>query len=221
MNLPKFKSQQLKDSAFIHRSFLNEKPELHLSSNERLEFLGDAILSFIVSDYLYQNFPKHKEGDLTSFRAALVRTEALADLSQKLDLGKYLKLSRGEEEGGGRQNPSILANTAEALIGALYLDQGLEAVRQFVEKNLLPNLTEIIKSQAYKDAKSLLQERAQETKQLSPVYRVLKTEGPDHAKIFHVGVFIQEKLIGTGKGASKQKAEQEAAKMALEKSPNF
>lgn len=221
MSLPQFKDPKLKEAAFIHRSFLNENPKSRLTSNERLEFLGDAILSFLVSEDLYQKFPHHKEGELTSLRSALVRTESLAAMAKNLDLGKNLKLSRGEEESGGRKNPSILANTAEAFIGALHLDQGLEAVRRFLDQNLLPHLEQIIKTQAYKDAKSMLQEAIQEQKQASPTYKLLRSEGPDHAKIFEVGVFLGEKLLGQGGGQSKQRAEQEAAKAALENLRKF
>ena len=221
MSLPHFKNPKVKEAAFIHRSFLNENPKSDLTSNERLEFLGDSILSFLVSDHLYKKFPQHKEGDLTNLRAALVRTETLASLAKRLDLGQKLKLSRGEEESGGRKNTSILANTTEALIGALYLDQGLEAVLKFLQENLLPELEQIIKNHSYKDAKSLLQEIAQNQKQISPDYKILKMEGPDHARIFQVGVFLADKILGKGKGKSKQKAEQEAAKVALENWKNF
>lgn len=221
MNLLPFKNPKLKEAAFIHRSHLNENPKSGLVSNERLEFLGDSILSFLVSEYLYESFPHYKEGDLTNLRAALVRTESLAQLSKQLELGSQLKLSRGEEDSGGRENPSILANTAEALIGALYLDQGLEVVRNFLQENLLPSLTQIIQTQAYKDAKSTLQEIAQEQKQASLVYKILESAGPDHAKVFVIGVFLDNKLIGKGTGKSKQKAEQEAAKAALENWKNF
>ncbi|MDP3998171.1 MAG: ribonuclease III [bacterium] len=221
MNLPRFKNPKLKEAAFIHRSFLNEHPQLKLDSNERLEFLGDSILSFLVSGYLYEKFPRHKEGELTSLRSALVRTETLAALAKRLDLGSHLKLSQGEEESGGRETPSILANTSEALIGALYLDQGLDAVQKFLTENLLPELNKIIETQAYKDAKSMLQEVVQEKKQVSPAYKIMKSEGPDHAKVFEVGVFLGNDLLGVGKGKSKQKAEQEAAKLALENWKNF
>lgn len=221
MNLPPFKNPNLKEAAFIHRSFLNENPDLKLTSNERLEFLGDSILSFLISDYLYQRFPQYTEGDLTSIRSALVRTETLASLAKRLDLGSKLKLSRGEEESGGKKNPSILANTAEAFIGALYLDQGLKAVEKFLKIHLLPELDKIIQTQSFKDPKSTLQEVIQEKKQATPVYKILKSEGPDHAKVFEVGAFVGEKLLGLGKGKSKQKAEQEAAKIALENFRNF
>lgn len=216
MNLPVFKNQKLKETAFVHRSFLNENPNSNLSSNERLEFLGDAILSFLVSEFLYNKYPSYEEGELTSLRSALVRTESLADMAKDLDLGSKLMLSRGEEESGGRKNQSIMANTAEAFIGALFLDQGLEAVKKFIDQHLLPRLEHIIKTQAYKDAKSTLQEILQEQKQSSPAYKLLKSEGPDHAKVFEIGVFQGTKLLGTGKGKSKQKAEQEAARAALE-----
>lgn len=221
MNLPKFKNQKLKEAAFIHRSCLNENPTLGLSSNERLEFLGDAIISFVVSEYLYQKFPKHQEGDLTSFRAALVRTKSLASLAQKLELGNHLKLSRGEEETGGRQNPSILANTVEALVGALYLDQGMEMTKNFLQENLLPQIGEIIRTESYKDSKSRLQEIVQTEKRVAPIYKILKYSGPDHARQFTVGVYVENKLLGKGQGRSKQAAEEQAARIALEKWKNF
>lgn len=221
MNLPLFKNPKLKEAAFIHRSFLNENPDLKLTSNERLEFLGDSILSFLISDYLYRRFSEYTEGDLTSIRSALVRTEALASLAKRLDLGSNLKLSRGEEESGGKKNPSILANTAEAFIGALYLDQDLKAVEKFLKVYLLPDLERIIQTQSFKDPKSTLQEVIQEQKQATPIYKIIKSEGPDHAKVFEVGVFLGEKLLGSGMGKSKQKAEQEAAKVALENFRNF
>lgn len=221
MSLLHFKNSKIKEAAFIHRSFLNENAGSKLVSNERLEFLGDAILSFLVSEYLYKEFPKFEEGRLTNLRSALVRTESLASLARKLNLGEELKLSRGEEESGGRKNPSILANTFEAFVGALYLDQGLEVVRRFLHENLFPIVAQIIESRSYIDAKSALQEVVQEKKQISPVYKTLESEGPDHAKIFQVGVFLEGKLLGKGGGKSKQKAEQEAAKAALENLGGF
>lgn len=217
MSLPKFKNQNLKETAFTHRSYLNETSRKKLSSNERLEFLGDSILSLIVSGYLYQNFPQLEEGDLTNLRAALVRTQTLAKVAKKLKLGPELKLSHGEEESGGRNNPTLLTNTFEALIGALYLDQGIEVVNNFVRTNLLSELEEIIKKGTYKDFKSRFQEIVQEKKRISPVYRVLESSGPDHAKRFLVGVYVGQKLWGKGQGSSKREAEQNAAQLALEK----
>lgn len=217
MNLPQFKNQKLLDLAFIHRSYLNENPNLGLSSNERLEFLGDAVLSLTVSEFLYQKFPHYNEGDLTALRSAMVKTKTLAHLAQTLDLGSRLKLSRGEEESGGRKNLTLLANVFESVIGALYLDQGLSSVKKFIQTVLLPEIEEIIKTGAYKDAKSEFQEVVQDKLRFSPVYKVLKSEGPDHAKIFTIGVYVQGKLFGQGSGHSKQEAEEVAAVAALAK----
>lgn len=217
MNLPQFKNQKLLDLAFIHRSYLNENPNLGFSSNERLEFLGDAVLSLIVSEFLYQRFPQYNEGDLTTLRSAMVKTKTLAHLAQAFDLGSKLKLSRGEEESGGRKNLTLLANAFEAVIGALYLDQGLSSAKKFVQTVLLPEIEEIIKTEAYKDAKSEFQEVVQDKLRFSPVYKVIKSEGPDHAKIFTIGVYVRGKLFGQGSGRSKQEAEEAAAKTALAK----
>ena len=213
----KFKNKKLLDEALTHKSHLNEAENKKLPSNERLEFLGDAVLSLVTSKFLYQKFPNLEEGDLTNLRASLVNTQTLAIVSGKINLGEYLLLSRGEEEGGGRTNPGILADTFEALIGALYLDDGLETAADFISKNLFPQLKEIISSESIRDYKSLLQEKVQRQKKVAPLYRVLKTEGPAHKRIFSIGVYIDNQEYGQGTGHSKQEAEQEAAKMALEK----
>lgn len=213
----KFKNRNLISCAFTHRSYLNEAPSKNLISNERLEFLGDAVLSLIVSRFLYQKFAGAPEGQLTSLRASLVNSRTLSEISQNLKLGKYLLLSRGEEEGGGRKNPGILADAFEALIGAIFIEKGLAATTDFVSCHLIPVLQEIIKQNALKDFKSLLQEHVQALEKISPTYRVLKTLGPDHDKIFTVGVYSGGKKMGMGGGHSKQEAEQEAAKSALEK----
>lgn len=213
--LPKFKDQELFKTALTHRSYLNEEKQVK-SSNERLEFLGDSIISFLVSNYLYQTFPKLKEGDLTNLRSLLVRTEALYQIAKKLQLGDLLRLSKGEEESGGRKNETILANTFEAFVGALFLDQGLPSVRKFLEIHLLPKAQELAMNKSLKDAKSLFQELVQEKKLPSPVYKILSTEGPEHAKVFTTGVFVRETLWGKGKGRSKQEAEQMAAKKAID-----
>jgi ribonuclease III len=201
-------------TAFTHRSYLNEVNE-HIESNERLEFLGDAVLSFITSSYLYKLHPNDTEGDLTNLRSYIVRTTSLAKASQKLNLGKYLKLSKGEELTGGRENIQIMANTFEAFLGALYFDQGLEAAKKFVEDNLLPLFEEELRSGPPKDAKSLLQELSQNKFKQSPKYKVLTTTGPDHAKKFKVGVFIKGVQVGAGMGFSKQVAEESAASEGL------
>ena len=171
------------NQAFIHRSYLNETTK-KISSNERLEFLGDAVLELIVSLYLFSHFPESPEGKLTLLRSSIVRTEMLAKVAHTLGLGNKLKLGRGEEEGGGRQNPSILANTFEAVLGALYLDQGFEAAQEFVNRNLLPHIEEIVAKKLYFDAKSHLQEKVQEEMKVTPIYKVLREEGPDHQKQF-------------------------------------
>lgn len=214
--LPKFKNQALFEQAFIHRSFLNESKD-STESNERLEFLGDSILSFIVSRHLFTTYPSYKEGVLTNLRSLLVNTKSLAQTAKELDFGALLKLSRGEQDSKGRENDTLLANCLEAFIGALYLDQGVEAVQEFLNEVLIPKAEEFIKQQTLKDPKSLLQETIQATQQQSPFYRVLEEEGLPHAKIFTIGVFVNESLVGKGKGKSKQEAEELAAKEALKK----
>lgn len=212
----KFNNPKLLKQAFIHRSYLNEvKTEHH--SNERLEFLGDAVLSFIISSYLYNIRPSDEEGDLTNLRSYIVKTKSLAEAAEKLNLGEYLKLSRGEELGGGRKNPQLLANTFEAFLGAVFLDQGLKGAEKLVNQVLLPIFVDELKSGPPKDAKSQLQELVQNQVKQSPHYKIIETHGPDHAKKFVVGVFIQSKEAGRGKGSSKQEAEEQAAAEALEK----
>lgn len=202
--------------ALTHRSYLNEAKE-EAQSNERLEFLGDAILSFLVSQHFFTKFPHLPEGELTNLRSATVKTATLARIARSLHLGEYLRLSRGEEEGGGRQNTSLLADTFEAIVGAIYLDQGLEKVESFLREHLFPIIPEIIETKAYMDYKSELQERVQDKFRLAPIYQVLTEEGPDHAKIFAVVVMINGIEEGRGKGRSKQEAEQAAAREVLEK----
>lgn len=215
-NLPKFNSQKLLQLAFIHRSYLNESKE-STESNERLEFLGDSILSFVVSDHLYKTYPDFDEGILTNLRSLVVNTKSLAKKAKKLNFGKRLKLSHGEEDSGGRENDSILANTFEAVIGALFMDQGIDSVRTFLYTVLIPEIEEYVQKKVFKDPKSLLQEYVQARKQNSPVYRVLHEEGPAHAKQFTIGVFVEDNQVGQGQGKSKQDAEEQAAEQALEK----
>lgn len=212
-----FKNPRLLNQAFVHRSYLNEATDEKLTSNERLEFLGDAILSFIVSEWLYQSFPDYPEGKLTNLRSNLVKTETLAKIASKFQLGKYLLFSRGEKESGGQKNPSLLANTFEATIGAVFLDQGLQVTKKLVKKNLKPLLENLIKAGEFKDSKSLLQEKTQAKTKQAPVYKTVKEVGPAHAKIFTVGVYSQGKLLATAQGKSKQEAEEQAAGQALEK----
>lgn len=216
IKLPKFKNQKLFDLAFTHRSFLNESKE-KTQSNERLEFLGDSILSFVVSNFLFATFPQFQEGTLTNIRSLIVNTKSLANAAKILEFGSLLKLSKGEEDSQGRGNQSLLADSFEAFIGALFVDQGLEAASAFIHKSLLEEIDKLIDLKVFKDPKSLLQEYVQGRKHLSPVYKVLHEEGPAHAKIFTVGVFINEILTGSGKGKSKQEAEEQAANIALEK----
>lgn len=213
----KFKDKQLLQTAFTHRSYLNEHPSEDLNNNERLEFLGDAILSFIVSRHLFENYPDHPEGDLTNLRAAVVQATALANVSRQLGLGNYLLLSRGEEASGGRERQYLLANTFESFLGALYLDQGLQAAERFVYDNIIPLLKNIIDNNLFKDSKSLLQEKTQEVFGVTPSYQVMSESGPDHQKMFKVAVFVQDRQFAEGEGNSKQSAEQEAAHGALEK----
>lgn len=214
--LPKFQDEDLLKLALTHRSVLNENKKI-TASNERLEFLGDAIISFLTSDYLYNNFPKLHEGSLTNLRSLLVRTETLASISLTLDLGSKVLLSKGEEDSGGRKNTAILANTFEAFVGALFLDQGIAPVSKLLEGELFPKAKVFTKTHSLKDHKSLFQEIVQEKKLPSPVYKIVKSVGPEHAKIFTTGVFVKDTLWGTGTGKSKQEAEQNAAKVAIEK----
>lgn len=211
-----FKNKDLLIQAFCHRSFLNENPNFHLPHNERLEFLGDAVLELVVTEYLYQKYPKKSEGELTNWRAALVNAKMLAEIAKDLDLNDFLLLSRGETKELGKARQYILANTFEALIGAIYLDQGYKACEDFIKKYLMVKLPEIIKKRLYKDAKSRFQEEAQERVRITPSYKVLEEWGPDHAKHFIVGVFLDKELVARGEGSSKQEAEEEAAKQALE-----
>lgn len=211
-----FKSKNLFDQAFTHRSFLNEAKQ-KIESNERLEFLGDSILSFIVSEHLYRTYPEFNEGILTNLRSQLVNTKSLAGFARQLDFGRLLKLSKGEEESKGRENESLLANSFEAYLGALYMDQGINVVRDFLSQVLFPKIDVYVQSKSFKDPKSLLQEYVQAKKQNSPTYQLLHEEGPPHAKIFTMGVYINNELRGEGVGKSKQEAEENAAKQALEK----
>ena len=211
-----FKNKALLQRALTHRSYLNENPDYPLEDNERLEFLGDAILDFIIGEYLYHRFPEMAEGRLTNLRSALVRTERLAYFAGLINLGDYLYLGHGEDESGGRQRAAILCDAFEALIGALYLDKGVEPTRDFVYNLIEPSLEEILNSDSEKDAKSQLQEVAQSHYQLTPTYRTVNEEGPDHAKEFTVEAMIGEQIYGRGKGYSKQTAAQAAAQRALD-----
>jgi ribonuclease-3 len=201
-------------TAFTHRSYLNEHRKTGTEHNERLEFLGDAVLELVVTEYLYANF-QEPEGILTNWRSSLVRTESISAAASRHGFEPLLRLSRGERHGGDRARMQILANSYEAVIGALYLDQGYEAARAFIHKSLLVTLPTILESGSWMDAKSHLQELSQSREGLTPVYKVVSEEGPDHDKVFTVGVFIGGELRGQGKGPSKQAGQQQAATQAL------
>lgn len=219
MNLP-FKDPQLFITALSHRSSLNEKSRTGTTatqSNERLEFLGDAVLELAVTLYLYEQHPDEDEGKLTVYRSALVRTETLASMARELGLDQQMFLSKGEEIGGGRNNDSLLADLMEAVIGALYLDQGFETVQKFLAEHLYPRFSQILEDKSYKDQKSKLQELVQSQGLPTPSYEVVEAVGPDHDKKFTVAVLIGGQSYGQGQGHSKQLAQQAAAKEALEK----
>lgn len=213
-----FSDKSLLQRALIHRSYLNENPDFPLPDNERLEFLGDAILDFVTAESLYNCFPEMREGDLTNLRAALVREETLADFATALNLGQYLYMGHGEAESGGRERPAILCATFEALVGAIFLDQGLPVTKKFLNKLMETKLRRLAQDRMEKDPKSLLQELSQGRWRLTPVYRTVAERGPDHAKEFTVEVLIGGEVYGRGVGHSKQAAEQEAARMALARS---
>lgn len=214
-NLP-IKDSKLLITALTHRSALNEKKGSAVS-NERLEFLGDAVLELVVSNHLYRQYPHQPEGKLTHLRAKIVQTKTLATAAAKLKLGQHLILSKGEKHAGGQKNISLLANCFEAVIGAIYLDQGLNTARAFIKTHLLDQLDTILKDAQITDYKSQLQEFWQQKAKIAPIYKVIKTFGPDHNKIFTVKVHLGKKVIGQGKGKSKQQAQQRAAQAALEK----
>lgn len=207
-----FKDKALLRQAFVHRSYINENKGAQSEHNERLEFLGDAVLELISTVYLYKKYPQNNEGELTAFRSALVNAVNLAEVAAKLQMEKFLLLSHGESKDKGKARQYILANTIEALIGAIYLDQGYEVTEKFLTKNVLYLIDDIVEKKAWIDAKSLFQEKAQEVDGVTPLYKVIREDGPDHDKSFTVGLFIRDKKIAQGEGKSKQEAEQEAAK---------
>lgn len=211
----KFSNKDLLTQAFVHRSYLNENPDFHLDQNERLEFLGDAVLELIITEHLYKEHPGKAEGELTNWRAALVNAKMLTHVAEELGFNDFLLLSRGETKELGKARQYILANTFEALVGALYLDAGYDACDTFLKKNLLGRLPEIIANKSYKDAKSEFQEQSQEKVGVTPAYKVMKEWGPDHKKKFTVGVFLKNDMVSEGEGYSKQEAEDAAAKAAL------
>lgn len=212
-----FKDFALLDRAFIHKSYINEHKDAGLSHNERLEFLGDAVLELAVTHYLFDKFPEKDEGKMTSFRSALVKGNNLAEVARRLDLGNYLKLSRGEENSGGRDKNYLLANVTEALIGAIYLDQGYDIAEKFINDHILDNLEEIIDQGLHIDSKSRFQELAQELASVTPHYELINSHGPDHKKEFTMGAYLGPDLVAEGTGPSKQKAEELAAKNAITK----
>ncbi len=203
-------------TAFTHRSYVNEHRKSTSEHNERLEFLGDAVLELSVTDYLFNNF-REPEGILTSWRAALVRTESIGESGEKMGYEPLMRLSRGEKQGSDRARKQILANAFEALIGAIYIEKGYKAADEFILKHIASKLDSILESGSWRDAKSALQEVAQRIDNHTPVYKVLSEEGPDHDKVFTLGVYVGSKLKGQGTGSSKQAAQQKAAEAAVEK----
>jgi len=211
-----FKNKDLLTQAFCHRSYLNENPDFYLSHNERLEFLGDAVLELITTEYLFNNYPDKPEGEMTGWRASLVNANILSDTARELKFEDFLLLSSGEEKEKGKARKYILSDTFEAFIGSLYLDQGYDVTKKFIVKNLIERmLPEIIEKKLFKDPKSLFQERAQEIVGITPVYQVLEEVGPDHLKHFVVGVMLGEEIIAQGEGSSKHEAELKAAEEGL------
>ncbi len=211
-----FTNKDILKHAFIHRSYINENPKSGLEHNERLEFLGDAVIELVVTDYLFRNYPTNHEGDLTAYRSALVNAVIMGEVAGALGMNDYLLLSKGEQKDTGRARQTILANTYESFVGALYLDQGYDVCDTFVKQTLLVKLDDIIKNKSWKDPKSRIQEEAQDRVGVTPSYKVVAETGPDHDKNFTIGIFFGEKKIAEGKGRSKQEAEQAAAQNALE-----
>lgn len=214
----KFKNIQLLEQAVTHRSYLNEHRNYKLEHNERLEFLGDAVLELVVTEYLYKKFPDHPEGEMTNWRASLVNGEMLAKIARKLEVENYLMMSRGEAKDTGRARQYLLANATEAIIGAIYLDQGKDGYkksREFIERSVITELPEIIEKKLYLDPKSRFQEEAQDKVGITPSYRVISESGPDHDKKFVVGVYLDEELVAKGEGRSKQEAQRQAAEKGL------
>ncbi len=210
-----FKDKSLLEKAFIHRSYTNEGGK-GMEHNERIEFLGDAVLELSATQFLYDKFPQETEGVLTAYRSALVNTESLARVAKELGMNDYIRMSKGERTSvKGRDH--ILANTFEALIGAIYLDQGFEKADEFLKKHLFDYIDEIVAKKLYKDPKSYFQEQAQEHVRITPEYKLVKHEGPDHDRVFVMAVYLGDEEVARGEGSSKQKAEVDAARKALEK----
>jgi ribonuclease-3 len=211
-----FSEKRLLKEAFTHRSYINENKECGWAHNERLEFLGDAVLELVATDYLYAKYPEESEGELTSYRAALVNTISISEGAMQWGMNEYLLLSKGEAKDLGKARQYILANTFEAVIGAIYLDKGYDVAQEFIAKSLFHKTEEMVRKELWKDAKSRFQEKAQEIEGITPAYKIMGEEGPDHDKRFIVGVFLNENVIAQGEGTSKQEAEQQAAEKALE-----
>lgn len=211
----KFKNEGLLKQAFTHRSYINENKDSKLLHNERLEFLGDAVLELVITDFLYSRFEDMNEGDLTSLRSALVNADTCAEVATELGINDFLLLSKGESKDTGRARQYILANALEAVIGAMYMDQGYDEAKKFILGHIAVKTDEIVSRGTWVDAKSRFQERAQEHVGQTPVYKTIKETGPDHDKHFSIGVYVGKELMGQGKGKSKQDAEQEAARQAL------
>jgi len=209
-----FKDKDLLRQAFTHRSYLNENPHKKLEHNERLEFLGDAVLELAITEYLFVRFPQKTEGDLTAYRAALVNTQMLSQAASEAGMNDFLLLSKGEARDTGKARQYILANTFEAVLGAFYMDQGYAPTKQFIEKNLFFRLDAILKDGSWQDAKSHFQEKSQEALGITPSYRMVRETGPDHDKRFTVGVYLGKDTVAEGEGRSKQEAEQSAARAA-------
>ncbi len=211
-----FKNKELLAQAFTHRSYINENSSGKTSHNERLEFLGDAVLELSVTDYLYKNYKEKDEGELTAYRSALVNAVIIGEVAGELNMNDYLLLSKGEAKDVGKARTYILANTYEAYLGALYLDQGYHACDKFIQDTLIIRLPDIVKNKLWRDAKSLVQEKSQEHLNVTPSYNVINETGPDHDKHFTIGIFFGKEKIAIGKGKSKQEGEQNAARNALE-----
>lgn len=211
----KFSDKELLKRAFIHRSYINENPRTDFTHNERLEFLGDAVLELVVTDHLFKTYPNAPEGELTAYRSALVNTIILSETAEDLGMNDYLLLSKGESRDTGKARMHILANTFEAFVGALYLDQGYKKASEFIADMLFGKMKEIVKHKLWRDPKSLIQEKAQEFVHVTPAYKVLAQSGPDHDKRFTIGIYFGDEMIAEGKGKSKQEAETNAAQAAL------
>ncbi|MCB9809014.1 ribonuclease III [Candidatus Nomurabacteria bacterium] len=212
-----FNDKALLKRAFTHRSYINEHPGTDLRHNERLEFLGDAVLELVITDYLFAKYPDTPEGQLTAYRASLVRTESISDAARALGFEEYLLLSKGEAKDTGKARAYILANSFESFIGAVYLDQGYDRAKKFIGDQLFAKIDDIVHEGSWKDAKSWLQEKAQEKLSITPTYVVVNEVGPDHDKLFTIGVVFHDDIVAEGTGHSKQEAQQKAAKAALMK----